>query len=117
MPSGTFPAHTGWLRKEAIAHDSWGSVRASTTRAPRPSSFWCTTCFIPHRNKAELQDIRAFKEAAAEVAALPDAQRHYDLRLAKFYMWAQTAATVFLACRVPTGEGLRWYIAGVGVEF
>ncbi|KAI7845861.1 hypothetical protein COHA_000595 [Chlorella ohadii] len=56
-----------------------------------------------HRNKAELQDIRAFKEAAAEVAALPDAQRHYDLRLAKFYMWAQTAATVFLACRVPTG--------------
>ena len=27
----------------------------------------------------------------------------YDLRLARFYMWAQTAHTVFLACRVPTG--------------
>lgn len=27
----------------------------------------------------------------------------YDLRLARFYMWAQTDLTVFLACRVPTG--------------
>lgn len=57
-----------------------------------------------HRTKAELQDIRAFKEAAAELAALPDAQLRYDLRLARFYMWAQTAATVYLACSVPTGE-------------
>lgn len=56
-----------------------------------------------HRTKAELQDIRAFKEAAAELAALPDAQLRYDLRLARFYMWAQTAATVYLACSVPTG--------------
>ncbi len=62
------------------------------------------SCHSPRRSKAELQDIRAFKEAAAEVAALPDAQRHYDLRLAKFYMWAQTAAAVFLACCMPTGE-------------
>lgn len=60
------------------------------------------------RSEAELRDIRAFKEAAAALAALPDAQLRYDLRLAKFYMWAQTAATVFLACRVPTGGLGGW---------
>ena len=51
----------------------------------------------------ELRDIRAFREAAAAVAQLPDAQVRYSPQLAKFWMWAQTGATVFLACRVPTG--------------
>ena len=57
----------------------------------------------PHRSEAELQDIRSFKEAAATMALREDRRSAHDPRLARFYMWAQTAATVFLACRVPTG--------------
>ena len=30
-------------------------------------------------------------------------QEAYELALARFYMWAQTDATVFLAVRIPTG--------------
>ncbi len=33
-----------------------------------------------------------------------DRQVQYDLELARYYMWAQTDATVFVACRVFTGE-------------
>ena len=39
----------------------------------------------------------------------------YDLRLARFYMWAQTAATVFLACRVPTGAAPARGAAGTAL--
>ena len=28
----------------------------------------------------------------------------FDLRLARFYMWAQTDETVYIAVRVPTGS-------------
>ncbi|KAL4457675.1 hypothetical protein ABPG75_012540 [Micractinium tetrahymenae] len=56
------------------------------------------------RSEAELKDIRAFKQAAMELRQRPDkGAATYDLRLAKFYMWAQTPGTVFIACRVPTG--------------
>ncbi|KAL4442949.1 hypothetical protein ABPG77_008440 [Micractinium sp. CCAP 211/92] len=60
------------------------------------------------RSEAELRDIRAFKQAALEVRQRPDkGATSYDLRLAKFYMWAQTPGTVFVACRVPTGYADR----------
>ncbi|PSC71468.1 heat shock [Micractinium conductrix] len=60
-----------------------------------------------HRSEAELKDIRAFRTAAAELAGDPNRATRYDLRIARYYQWAQTAATVFLACRVPTGYADR----------
>lgn len=60
-----------------------------------------------YRNDKELQDIRDFKQAAHKVSQLVTRHTTYDLRLAKFYMWAQTDRTVYLACRVPTGYGDR----------
>eukprot|EP00887_Chlorella_sp_A99_P002814 scaffold6.g2814.t1 len=56
-----------------------------------------------HRSEAELRDMRRFQDAAQEMAAREDRRITYDLRLARFYMWAQTPATVYVACRVPTG--------------
>lgn len=53
--------------------------------------------------EAELHDIREFKEAAQEALKLEDRARRFHPRLARFYMWAQTQATVWLACRVPCG--------------
>ena len=51
--------------------------------------------------------MRAFKEAAAAaLAAGPERRLRYNLDLARYWMWAQTEATVYLACRVPMG-GLR----------
>ncbi|KAI3436650.1 hypothetical protein D9Q98_006066 [Chlorella vulgaris] len=55
------------------------------------------------RTEAELQEVRAFKEAAQALLKREDRKTAYDLRLARYYMWAQTSATVFLACLVPTG--------------
>lgn len=59
------------------------------------------------RSEAELKDIRAFKEAAFDILEQhPETakrSRVYDLRLAKFYMWAQTQSHVIIACKIPTG--------------
>lgn len=60
-----------------------------------------------YRSENELQDIRSFKDAAYEMLKQDDRQSLYDLRIAKFYTWAQTPTTVFLVCRVPTGYGDR----------
>ena len=60
-----------------------------------------------HRSDAELRDIRAFREAALQLGQRPDARTTYDLRLACFYMWAQSDAAVYIACRVPTGYADR----------
>jgi hypothetical protein len=60
-----------------------------------------------HRSDAELRDVRAFRDAAAAALADPGRRRRYDPALSKFYMWAQTADTVFVACRVPTGYSDR----------
>lgn len=60
-----------------------------------------------HRSKAELKDIRAFKDAAYELLQKHGSVDVYDLRLAKYYMWAQTDTSVFIACRVPTGYSDR----------
>ena len=54
------------------------------------------------RSEAELAVIRAFKAAAAS-AAVNKKEDCYELPLARFYMWAQTEAQVFLAVLVPTG--------------
>lgn len=35
-------------------------------------------------------------------------QTKYSLALAKHYMWAQTEATVIVACHVPTGASTVW---------
>ena len=37
----------------------------------------------------------------------PLLQVTFDLRLARFYMWAQTSETVYIAVRVPTGAAHR----------
>lgn len=58
----------------------------------------------PHyRSERELRDIRSFKQVAQELLKREDRKRLYDLRLARFYMWAQTEAYVFIACMIPTG--------------
>ena len=63
-----------------------------------------------YRCEAELTEARAFKEAAAALAAAgPNAQP--DFRLQRYYMWAQSATHVYLALHVPTGYGdrcLKW---------
>jgi hypothetical protein len=51
------------------------------------------------RSESELAVIRAFKLAAAKTE-----KGSYDLALARFYMWAQTEAQIFLAVLVPTGR-------------
>lgn len=58
------------------------------------------------RTDSELQDIREFKDVAYELQAKMDREARlvtYDVRLARFYMWAQTESKVMIACRVPTG--------------
>ena len=58
----------------------------------------------PHyRTETELKDIRSFKEAAYELLKMGDRCRTYDLRVSRFYMWAQTASKIIIACKVPTG--------------
>lgn len=56
-----------------------------------------------YRTESELQDIRSFKESAYEILNLENRRSRYDLRIAKFFMWAQTPSKVFIACKVPTG--------------
>ena len=61
------------------------------------------------RTDDELREIRAFKEAAAD-AHLRRRGHHtrtYDPRLARYYMWAQTARRVYVAVHVPTGYADR----------
>lgn len=60
-----------------------------------------------HRSEAELKNIRSFKDAAQDILKREDRRQFYDLRIARFYMWAQTDATVYIACQVPTGYGDR----------
>lgn len=67
-----------------------------------------------YRSEPELEVLRAFKEAAREVDALPRDRRvrHYDHRIGKFYLWTQTQTHVYVALHVPTGYQDR----NVGVE-
>jgi len=58
------------------------------------------------RNDFELKEIRSFKDAAYELIQDLGAEKArftYDLRLAKYYMWAQTKCYIYLACYIPTG--------------
>jgi len=59
-----------------------------------------------YRTEAELRDIRAFKDVAYALQRNMTKEARlvtYDVRLARFYMWAQTEGKVVVACRVPTG--------------
>lgn len=48
---------------------------------------------------------RCFKAwQAADAAVIQQLMSHYDARLARLYMWAQTPASVLLAVHMPTGE-------------
>ena len=66
-----------------------------------------------YRHDAELAEIRRFKERVAEISrSVGDAfgsratlTRTFDRRLARYYMWAQTARKVHVAVYVPTGYG------------
>ena len=58
-----------------------------------------------YRNETELDHIRDFKRAAYEIQKLnsKDRQQKFDLRLGKYYMWAQTDHFVYLVVYVPNG--------------
>ena len=66
-----------------------------------------------YRHDAELAEIRRFKERVAEISrSVGDAfgsratlTRTFDRRLARYYMWAQTARKVHVAVYVLTGYG------------
>jgi hypothetical protein len=72
------------------------------------------------RSEVELQEARAFKEAAASLRAASAAPRRtHDPRLARFYAWAQTAECIFIAVHVPTGyadKALRWEATPAGLR-
>ena len=63
------------------------------------------------RHDAELAEIRRFKETYAELSATltsHDSSKTtligtFDMRLGKYYAWAQTARKVYIAVYVPTG--------------
>ncbi|KAK9831834.1 hypothetical protein WJX81_000048 [Elliptochloris bilobata] len=67
-----------------------------------------------YRSLAELAAIRAFKSAALTMLARSDRLETYELALARFYMWAQTDETVFLAVHIPTGYGDRELLLEAG---
>ena len=59
-----------------------------------------------HRTQGELDAARAYKDAAFEAVdrlGAAGAAGHYDLRLARHYMWAQTATHAYVACYCPDG--------------
>lgn len=56
-----------------------------------------------YRSQQELEVIRSFKLAAEEYYERPNYQTLYDYRLAKYYMWADTEDTIYLAVHTPTG--------------
>jgi len=70
------------------------------------------------RSEGELKETRAFKEAAAALAAAgPGALPDY--RLQRYYMWAQSGERVFLALHVPTGyadKALKWEASPSGLR-
>jgi curved DNA-binding protein CbpA/HSP20 family molecular chaperone IbpA len=57
------------------------------------------------RNDHDLKEIRCFKDAAYEMLQDlgEEAKFTYDLRMAKYYMWAQTSCHVYLVVHIPTG--------------
>jgi len=58
------------------------------------------------RDPGSLKEIREFKEHAAEIynsARKRDHTRVFDMRLARYYMWAQTTRHVYIAIMLPTG--------------
>ena len=57
------------------------------------------------RDPASLREIREFKEHAAEIYSIrkQDHTRVFDMRLARYYMWAQTTRHVYIAIMLPTG--------------
>ena len=57
------------------------------------------------RDPASLREIREFKEHAAEIYGVRkrDQTRVFDMRLARYYMWAQTTRHVYVAIMLPTG--------------
>ena len=52
-----------------------------------------------HARSAVGMDACAYENAHSQEA--------YEPTLARFYMWAQTDATVFLAVHIPTGAAMR----------
>ena len=58
-----------------------------------------------YRSERELADIRNYKEAAYHLLDRlgPKATAHYDLQLARHYMWAQTDDFAYLAVYIPNG--------------
>merc|ERR1711933_79040 len=57
------------------------------------------------RRDNELKEIRNFKDAAYDlIQGLGEKAKFiYDIRMAKYYMWAQTSCHIYLAVYIPTG--------------
>ncbi len=57
------------------------------------------------RSDNELKEIRNFKDAAYDlIQGLGEKAKFiYDIRMAKYYMWAQTSCHIYLAVYIPTG--------------
>jgi hypothetical protein len=59
------------------------------------------------RDPSALRTIREFKENAAEIYSGKKTKTHhtkyFDMRLSKYYMWAQTTRHVYIAVMLPTG--------------
>lgn len=57
-----------------------------------------------YRSDYEMQETRTFKEVAVEIHHSDGRHKtRYDIRMARHYMWAQTARNVYLAVNLPTG--------------
>jgi len=58
-----------------------------------------------YRTEADLDHIREFKKAAHAMQRIPFEKRRvtFDMRIAKYYMWAQTPDFVYLVTFVPNG--------------
>eukprot|EP00873_Tetraselmis_striata_P023008 jgi/Tetstr1/443272/TSEL_031306.t1 len=55
------------------------------------------------RSEKDLQVIRDFKVASAKMLSRADRLVSFDMSLAQFYMWAQSAEHAFVVCHIPTG--------------
>jgi hypothetical protein len=120
------------LGRKQLEKKRIGAHTAAAHATPRPHA---DTSLSPHhtedgeraaaavpqwRSEVELQEARAFKEAAAALrASAPEPRRTHDPRLARFYSWAQTSDCVFIAVHVPTGyadKTLRWEASPQGLR-
>lgn len=102
------PASTAWWAACVACHSS---------SAPAPADQSCAGCIGTRALGVEdacsvaprCKTKQAHRAVGMAVRAYADAhlQEAYEPALARFYMWAQTDATVFLAVHIPTGAAMH----------